>query len=310
MEKDYQAFVETLKTKLHEMTGIPCEDMCFEKQGSRFAPDGDRLLVRFARHEEAWEVCGFYTKEIFETYTNGRSIEEITEEMVNHITQIKEADVYERTKRMENYEESKKYLFIRLLNAEKYALDLQDAVYRMIGDIALVLYLKVGEHKNCISSTKIRQNIIMGWGRPEDEVFKEALLNTYFMTPPRIYRWEQMIFDADYEGDNFMDLTGLHQLKKNEMGNCLSTTQKTNGAVAVFLPGVAERLAYLLNSDFFMVFTSIHEVMIHSDTTVTPQELKSVLKDTMEEATPEEDYLSSEIYHYSRNTHQFTCVEV
>ena len=59
-----------------------------------------------------------------------------------------------------------------------------------------------------------------------------------------------------------------------------------------------------------MVFTSIHEVMIHSDTTVTPQELKSVLKDTMEEATPEEDYLSSEIYHYSRNTHQFTCVEV
>ena len=49
------------------------------------------------------------------------------------------------------------------------------------------------------------------------------------------------------------------------MGNCLSTSRKTNGAVAVFLPGVAERLAYLLDSDFYMVFTSIHEVMIHND---------------------------------------------
>lgn len=55
------------------------------------------------------------------------------------------------------------------------------------------------------------------------------------------------------------------------MGNCLSTSKKTNGAVAVFLPGVAERLAALLESDFYMVFTSIHEVMIHNDRNVEPE---------------------------------------
>lgn len=117
-----------------------------------------------------------------------------------------------------------------------------------------------------------------------------------------------MIFDPEYEGDNFMDLTGIHELKKDAMGNCLSTSKKTNGAVAVFLPGVAERLAALLESDFYMVFTSIHEVMIHNDRNVEPEDLKEVLQETIKSATPKEDYLTSRIYHYSRATHKFTCV--
>ena len=92
------------------------------------------------------------------------------------------------------------------------------------------------------------------------------------------------------------------------MGNCLSTSRKTNGAVAVFLPGVAERLAYLLDSDFYMVFTSIHEVMIHNDHCVDPDDLENVLEDTIKEATPKEDYLTSRIYQYCRETHKFICV--
>lgn len=80
-------------------------------------------------------------------------------------------------------------------------------------------------------------------------------------------------------------------ISKDAMGNCLSTTIKTNGAVAVFLPGVAEHLAELLNSDFYMVFTSIHEVMIHNAKKVDP-----------------EDYLTSRIYKYNRRAHKFECV--
>lgn len=108
----------------------------------------------------------------------------------------------------------------------------------------------------------------------------------------KFYRWEQMIFNPDYEGENFMDLTGIAKLQKDAMGNCLSTSRKTNGAVAVFLPGVAERLAYLLDSDFYMVFTSIHEVMIHNDHCVDPDDLENVLEDTIKEATPGKGGLS------------------
>lgn len=146
------------------------------------------------------------------------------------------------------------------------------------------------------------------WKKDSDEVFKEALLNTYFMSPPRIYRWEQMIFNPEYEGESFMNVGDNSKLTKEAMGNCLSTTKKTNGAVAVFLPGVAQRLAYLLDSDFYMVFTSVHEVMIHNDRNVEPADLQCVLADTIKEATPKEDYLTSRIYQYNRESHKFICV--
>lgn len=91
-------------------------------------------------------------------------------------------------------------------------------------------------------------------------------------------------------------------------GNCLSTVNKTNGAVAVFLPGVAKRLSQLLDGDLYLAFTSIHEVMVHNANLVTSEDLKEVLADTIQEATTEEEYLSSHIYHYSQKTGEFTCL--
>ena len=36
--------------------------------------------------------------------------------------------------------------------------------------------------------------------------------------------------------------------------------------------------------------------------------LENVLEDTIKEATPKEDYLTSRIYQYCRETHKFICV--
>lgn len=308
MQKDYEAFVQELETGIYEATGISRENIHFEKEGSRYAPVGDRLLVKFAEHEDAWEVCGLYTQELYKSYQNGSSMAEIMKEITDDLARVRKAEIYEKTKVLKDYEKTKKRLFIRLLNADKYADDLKDAVYKTLGDIALVLYMKVTEYQGCVTSTKIRQGMLEQWKKDRDEVFKEALLNTYFMSPPRIYRWEQMVFNPEYEGESFMNVGDDFKLTKEAMGNCLSTTKKTNGAVAVFLPGVAQRLAYLLDSDFYMVFTSVHEVMIHNDRNVEPADLQCVLEDTIKEATPKEDYLTSRIYQYNRESHKFICV--
>ena len=101
-----------------------------------------------------------------------------------------------------------------------------------------------------MTSMKIKRHMIKNWNREEDEIFKEALLNTYFISPPRIYCWEKMIFDPRYDGENFMNILADYPIRKDAIGNCLSTVRRTNGAVAVFLPGVAERLANLFQGSF------------------------------------------------------------
>ena len=128
----------------------------------------------------------FYTQELFKSYQNGSPFEEIIKEITDDLNRIKKADIYEKTRVIRDYEKTKPRLFIRLLNADKYSADLQDAVYKTLGDIALVLYMKVTEYEGCATSTKIRQGMLEQWGKECDEVFQEAILNTYFMSPPRI----------------------------------------------------------------------------------------------------------------------------
>lgn len=151
-----------------------------------------------------------------------------------------------------------------------------------------------------------RKSFVEKWGKDADTVFEAALINTYFISPPRIYHWEKMLFDKTYEGDNFMDILGTYHPNKGIAGNCLSTEKRTNGAAAIFLPGVARRLSELLGSDLYLVFTSVHEVMVHNADVVYPEDLKEVLSDTLEKATPEEDYLTSSIYRYSRRSGEFS----
>ena len=118
MQKDYETFVEKLEIGIYEATGIPRENISFEKEGGRFAPVGDRLLVKFAEHDDAWEVCGLYTQELFKSYQNGSPFEEIIKEITDDLNRIKKADIYEKTRVIRDYEKTKPRLFIRLLNAD------------------------------------------------------------------------------------------------------------------------------------------------------------------------------------------------
>lgn len=102
--------------------------------------------------------------------------------------------------------------------------------------------------------------------------FNDALLNTYFISPPRIYCWEKLICNMDYEGENFMNLLFDEPLKKSAIGNCLSTATRTNGAVAVFLPGVAQRLSDLLDGGFIWYL----QVFTRCESTVKKQRILKI----------------------------------
>ena len=267
---------------------------------------GDRLFVESGHMEKAKTVCGLHTEELYKRYCQEHSFENIVHDCIREIKKVSENCVLCDLDDLKDYEKVKSRLFIRLLNADKNRTILKELVHHEIGDIALVVYYLAGEKEGYVLSAKIKKSFVEKWGKDADTVFEAALINTYFISPPRIYHWEKMLFDKTYEGDNFMDILGTYHPNKGIAGNCLSTEKRTNGAAAIFLPGVARRLSELLGSDLYLVFTSVHEVMVHNADVVYPEDLKEVLSDTLEKATPEEDYLTSSIYRYSRRSGEFS----
>lgn len=309
---NYEMFVEELKNRISAVINVPIENMEFVKDGNKYAPTGDRLLIKLAKHEDAWEMCGVHVKELFEELSKGTSFNSIVNSSVEDIKQIQEQSLYKETKKIWDYETAKDSLFIRLLNYDDNSKELSNAVYKRIGDIAQVLYMKVSECDGNIMSTKIFKSVVEKWKEDgltlsEDNILEEALRNTERMYPPRIYRWDQMLFNPEYEGEEFMSPGTEEAISQDLIGNCLTTAKKTNGAVAIFYPGVAERFTDVLDSDLYLVFTSVHEVMVHKADAVDAVDLSIILQDTLEEATPKEDFLTRKIYKYEKDTHKFLC---
>lgn len=306
MNREYEEFVENLRQSLLERLGLKEKQIYFEERDENgMTPNGDRLFVECSASAAGKEVCGIHTEEMYEDYLDGVSLEQIVKTVESEIRKLKEAGFFEKTKNLNDYEKIKEDLFIRLLNRKLHKKELSKAIYRVIGDIALVLYMQVGCVNGRISSMKIRRENLEEWGLDETAVFDAALSNTSLISPPRIYLWENLVYNPEYEGECFMDPDQEVTMKTDNVGNCLSTARRTNGAVAIFLPGVAKRLADLMNADFYLVFTSIHEVMVHNADYAYPEDLERILRDTLREATPEEDFLTDKVFRYSRDTGGF-----
>lgn len=303
MDKNYELFIEQLTNGIHKFADIPLENIEFTNK------EGDRLNITFAEHYDAYEVCSVHVDELYTAYQDGAKLNAIINYISNDVLHAKNISIYDKTKTLMDYDTAKSRLFVRLLNCDRNADVLKNVVHKTIGDIALTVCAIVDDNREDLISTKVLKSMVEKLRKTETDIFNEAIENTYRATPPRIYKWEGILCNESYAGESFMNDEDICDLDKSFSGNILSTTRKMNGAVAVFLPGVAEKISEMLDSDFYMVFTSIHEVMIHSTGSgVDPKDLKLVLRDTLREITQSSDYLTEKIYKYNRRTHKFECV--
>lgn len=310
MDKNYELFIEQLTNAIYETTDIPLENIKFVKKDG-----GDLLNIIFAEHDDDddYEVYSIHVSELFTDYQNGVKFGAIVNYFCKDIVNAKNINIHHKIGELTNYETAKSRLFVRLINYDRniniLTNILQNVVYKTLGDIAFVVCAILDEREDNLISTKILKSMVKKWGKNEDDIFNEAIENTYRMSPPRFYILEKMLLNNNYSGDSFMDSDDTFQLNDRFVGNLLSTTRQINGAIAVFLPGVAEKISEMLKSDFYMVFTSIHEAMIHSTKSrVDPSDLKNVLKSTIAETTQARDYLTEKIYKYNRKAHKFECV--
>ena len=168
-----------------------------------------------------------------------------------------------------DYAKIKEHLILRPLNYELHEFELFDCVYKKINDFVLVLYQLIGVKEEPqqngkmthFTSSKIKRSELKRWGISEEEVLDEALKNTARLFPPCIFN------KKTGKEANFLEEKGL--TKKDIIApffpvECilLSTFTTTNGAIALFYPGVIEKMMKIMGGSFAAVFMNINDVMI------------------------------------------------
>ena len=295
MKLGYLEFVEVLRKQLLNALHLQAQQIFFKKKA---IDNKDRLFVEAFENSSGKQLCGIDVKDLYERCMEGSSMESISYSVQDEIEKLKTVGMLEGEMTPDSYQKIRKYLFVKPLNKKAHSLELEDAVHKDVGDIACVVYMMLS-NTNEYFCVKIKNQHLKQWKMTKEAVMEEALKNTCQMTPPFIYT-----NGKNKSGGSFMD-NGAFCLSKSDkvMGVQLCTNAKENGAVSVFFPGVLQRLAQLMESDLYILFTSRNESSIYSVNESNLEDIKDelhIMETDYDNGIWYEDSLSEELYYYSR----------
>ena len=296
MKLGYLEFVEVLRKQLLNALHLQEQQIFFKKKA---IDNKDRLFVEAFENSSGKQLCGIDVKDLYERCMEGSSMESILYSVQEEIEKLKMVSMLEGKMTPDSYQKIKKYLFVKPLNKKEHSLEMEDAVHEDVGDIACVLYMMLSNTNGYFTDIKIKNQHLEQWEMTKEAVMEEALKNTCQMTPPLIYT-----NGKNKSGGSFMD-NGAFCLSKSDkvMGVQLCTNAKENGAVSVFFPGVLQRLAQLMESDLYILFTSRNESSIYSVNESNLEDIKDelhIMETDYDNGIWYEDSLSEELYYYSR----------
>ena len=290
MDMTYEEFLEKFKEKLQTELGYAPDKIEFLPEG--YTSDDPKKLewiidsnVRYCGAESPWLLTDFLllTKEdrkpqnatmvqrvaIRQMYETARqngfdaAFGQVrrTEEELDKAPPISQESMNKRASA--EYENIRDQLILRPLNYGLHIQDLHNCVYKKISDFVLVLYQLLGDANHFLTTSRIRRDELYKWHMEKqmDKVFQDAMENTMRLFPPCIYdqRTQKEVNFLETPFSSKDDITFKAFGRKRIL---LSTTKTTNGALALFYPGVREKMAELMGGAFAAVFMNINDILI------------------------------------------------
>ena len=259
-------------------------------------------------------ICRFTCKGLYQAYEeNGwEGVWTEVNASLEEGKQLAKMDIMQLIDQNE-YEALREKIFIRPLNYNDHRYELKDYVYRRVGDIVLVLYLLASDERSGerhdVSSIKVPRVMMESWKLPEDEVWENAMSSTYMMSPPRMYLNAMDTYKPPYHKGAFMAFNSDIKSLSMMAVPTVTTTTQMNGAIAMFYPGVRERIAELFGDDYYVAFTSIHEGRLHKKGTISPREILQRVKE-MNKRLDSSEVLTRKVYLYESATKEFRQLEL
>ncbi len=263
-----------------------------------------------------------YLDKFYHEYEEGRSIEEITEE-------IKE--IYYRSK-MEgdlnmdfftSYENAKQNIVYKLINYEKNRELLEEIPHRKYLDFAIVYYYLVDRKEFSNASILIHNKHMENWGVDEKELFAVAKNNTPVLLPAHfcgmmevlkeLTEDEGMLLDRILEErcmgdeDEIKMVLEIH-IRKDETGMyVLSNESRLFGAVVMLYEDMMQKCANRLDADLYILPSSVHEVILLADEgQIDKDRLEKMVREVNATQVEPEEFLSDFVYYFSRKTGKIT----
>ena len=184
----------------------------------------------------------------------------------------------------------------KLINKENNKEMLQNIPYTTFYDLAVILIIDFGKDDDARMSVKVTNKILSLWNKTFDELYQLAMENTERMFPAKFRDMAEIM--AEISG------MPVEMFQGNDMSMYVLTNESgINGATCLLYPNVLGNIAAIMESDFVILPSSLHEVIIQPILPeITVDDLNEIITEINQKEVADEDVLSDHAYIYRRET--------
>ena len=253
-------------------------------------------------HEQGDKVGPvIYMEPYREAATDGRPMSEIMREIADIASRSMDKTELIGSLDYGDYESVKEFLSVTLINGRDNRQMLSHMPHRQMEDLALVLELKFPMEEG-IGSIKVSRELTELWAVDTDTLFAQAQENSLKAEPPSLHRMEDTMLSLAFDRDAAENL--LENPAPEEAPSqlyVLSNMSKNKGAAVLSYPGVLEKADQLFPKGFYILPSSIHELLIvPKSPEIDPRELGEMVRAVNRAEVAKEEQLSDRVYEYDR----------
>lgn len=281
-------FIASCRADAAALTGsLPCGTIEIEERDVTKAQYGKLSGIIF-RAPDTFAAPTYYVEDFYGMYRNGTPIEQLSSEAVRTAFHYIHEDPPFSEEGAGAFEEPAN-LRVRLINREVNGDLLTKVPHRDTGcGLALIAEARSGEFRAVIT-----REMMDSFSMTEDDLMYKALLNAAEHDPAVLTDIAELVCCGQ---DNCTDLFSADGFAPTEGSlYVLSNSSYYWGASVLFYPGMTERLAAMFGGDFYVLPSSVHEVLILKVSGADPETLASTIHEGNRTVVSSDEFLSDDL---------------
>ncbi|MCD7955255.1 MAG: DUF5688 family protein [Lachnospiraceae bacterium] len=198
-----------------------------------------------------------------------------------------------------NYETFRENLTVELVGREQNREILAGIPHRDMEDMALIYRVTTSSHEAGDASVVVTNELLEAYGITPEQLHQYALENAAEKQPFMIVTMESMMNRLMGLSEQDSGLPAEQEAGAPPGFYIATTLSGVNGAAVIAYPDFMDEATKKLQGDFFILPSSIHEVLLlKDDGAFGYRELEDIVADVNAQVVSPEEKLTDKVYHY------------
>ena len=211
-----------------------------------------------------------------------------------------------------DYEQMKDKLVMEVVSTESNAEVLANVPHKEMEDMSVVYRMLVDEGPSSDdgrATVLVTNNLLDQFGVTAEQLYTDAMENAPELKPAVIQGMSEIMMEM-MGREQAMEMGIPEMDPADEMMFVASTPDRIHGAGVIAYQEFMDQAAEKLGGDFFILPSSIHEILlVRDDGETNADTLRDMVQEVNETQVSPEEKLTDNVYHYDSKEHVFELAE-